>query len=45
MYALFDTAKLQLSFQRVAYDHQSAAAAIRQAGLPAFFADRLETGR
>ena len=45
MYALFDTAKLQLCFQRVAYDHQSAAAAIRLAGLPAFFADRLETGR
>lgn len=45
MYALFDTDKLHLSFQRVAYDHQSAAAAIRRAGLPAFFADRLETGR
>lgn len=45
MYALFDTDKLQLTFQRVSYDHQAAAAAIRQAGLPAFFADRLESGR
>jgi hypothetical protein len=34
-----------LSFQRVPYDWQSAAAAIRQAGLPALFADRLEQGR
>ncbi|MDO8448147.1 MAG: metallophosphoesterase family protein [Rhodoferax sp.] len=45
MYALFDTDKLQLAFQRVSYDHQAAATAIRQAGLPAFFADRLELGR
>ena len=45
MYALFDTDKLQLTFHRVAYDHQAAAAAIRRAGLPAFFADRLESGR
>jgi diadenosine tetraphosphatase ApaH/serine/threonine PP2A family protein phosphatase len=44
MYALFDLDKAQLTFQRVAYDHQAAAAAIRQAGLPAYFADRLETG-
>jgi diadenosine tetraphosphatase ApaH/serine/threonine PP2A family protein phosphatase len=44
MYALFDSDKAQLAFQRVAYDHQAAAAAIRQAGLPAYFADRLETG-
>jgi diadenosine tetraphosphatase ApaH/serine/threonine PP2A family protein phosphatase len=45
MYALFDTDKLQLTFQRVTYDHQAAAAAIRRAGLPSFFADRLEQGR
>ena len=45
MYALFDTEKLQLTFQRVSYDYQAAATAIRQAGLPAFFADRLELGR
>lgn len=45
MYALFDTDKLQLTFQRVSYDHHAAAAAIRSAGLPAFFADRLELGR
>jgi diadenosine tetraphosphatase ApaH/serine/threonine PP2A family protein phosphatase len=45
MYALFDTDTLQLTFQRVSYDHQGAAAAIRRAGLPTYFADRLETGR
>lgn len=45
MYAIFDTQRHTLAFQRVGYDHESAAAAIRSAGLPAFFADRLETGR
>ena len=45
MYAVFDTDKLQLTFHRVSYDHHAAAAAIRKAGLPAFFADRLEQGR
>lgn len=45
MYAVFDTDKLQLTFQRVSYDHQASAAAIRRAGLPDFFADRLESGR
>lgn len=45
MYALFDTEKLQLTFQRVDYDHHLAATAIRQAGLPALFADRLGQGR
>jgi diadenosine tetraphosphatase ApaH/serine/threonine PP2A family protein phosphatase len=45
MYAVFDSERLQLTFQRVAYDQQSAAAAIRRAGLPAYFADRLEVGR
>lgn len=45
MYALLDTERWQLSFHRVAYDHGAAAWSIRAAGLPAFFADRLETGR
>ncbi len=45
MYALFDAEKLQLTFQRVVYDHHAAAVAIRQAALPAYFADRLELGR
>lgn len=45
MYAVFDTEKLQLTFHRVSYDHHAAAMAIRKAGLPAFFADRLEQGR
>jgi diadenosine tetraphosphatase ApaH/serine/threonine PP2A family protein phosphatase len=45
MYAVFDTTNLRLTFQRVPYDHQAAAAAIRRAGLPDYFADRLELGR
>ncbi|NQW81220.1 MAG: metallophosphoesterase family protein [Polaromonas sp.] len=45
MYALFDPDKAQLTFQRVSYDHHAAAAAIRRAGLPAYFADRLEAGQ
>jgi diadenosine tetraphosphatase ApaH/serine/threonine PP2A family protein phosphatase len=45
MYALLDTERWQLSFHRVAYDHTAAAWAIRAAGLPDFFADRLERGR
>ena len=45
MYAVYDLAAGRLTFQRVAYDHAAAAAAIRQAGLPEFFAQRLETGR
>lgn len=45
MYAMFDTTQPKLTFHRVAYDHMSAAAAVRAAGLPAFFADRLETGQ
>jgi diadenosine tetraphosphatase ApaH/serine/threonine PP2A family protein phosphatase len=44
-YALFDTDQARLTFHRVAYDHQGAAAAIRKAGLPEFFAERLEKGR
>ncbi len=45
MYALFDSRRAQLTFHRVDYDHHAAAAAIRRAGLPDFFADRLELGR
>lgn len=45
MYAIFDTQKLLLTFHRVSYDYEAAASAIRRAGLPAYFADRLETGR
>ncbi|MFT3779330.1 MAG: metallophosphoesterase family protein [Ottowia sp.] len=45
MYALFDEAARQLTFHRVPYDVQAAAAAIRATPLPAFFADRLEAGR
>ena len=44
MYALIDTERWQLTFHRVAYDHDAAAWAIRAAGLPGFFADRLEKG-
>ena len=44
MYALFDTERARLTFHRVAYDHHSAAAAIRRAGLPDYFAARLEAG-
>ena len=45
MYALYDSEQAQLTFHRVAYDHHAAATAIRRAGLPEFFADRLEVGR
>jgi diadenosine tetraphosphatase ApaH/serine/threonine PP2A family protein phosphatase len=45
MYALFDSAAAQLTFHRVAYDHHAAANCIRRAGLPEYFAKRLEDGR
>lgn len=45
MYAIYDLTAGRLAFHRVAYDHAAAAAAIRQAGLPEYFAQRLETGR
>ena len=44
MYALFDTDRAELTFHRVVYDHLAAAADIRAAGLPAWFAERLEAG-
>lgn len=43
MYAVFDPDAAQLTFHRVPYDHAAAAAAIRRAGLPDFFAQRPET--
>lgn len=45
MYTLYDSEQSELTFHRVAYDHHAAADAIRRAGLPDFFADRLEIGR
>jgi diadenosine tetraphosphatase ApaH/serine/threonine PP2A family protein phosphatase len=45
MYALFDATQSRIAFHRVPYDHYAAAAAIRRAGLPDFFATRLEQGR
>ena len=45
MYAVYDDALGRITFHRVAYDHGAAAAAIRKAGLPEFFASRLEEGR
>ena len=45
MYAMFNSGAEQLTFHRVHYDYAAAADAIRRAGLPAFFAQRLEQGR
>ena len=45
MYALFDTDAAQLTFHRVPYDYCAAAQAVRNAGLPEYFAERLERGR
>ncbi|MDI1274587.1 metallophosphoesterase family protein [Polaromonas sp.] len=44
MYAMFDPARAELTFHRVAYDHLAAAADVRAAGLPEDFAKRLERG-
>lgn len=44
MYAIFDTARAELTFHRVAYDHLAAAADVRASGLPEVFAKRLEQG-
>ncbi len=43
-YAMFDRDAARLTFVRVPYDFHAAASAIRAAGLPAFFADRLSRG-
>lgn len=45
MYAVYDDVLGRITFHRVPYDHSAAALAIRQAGLPEFFASRLEEGR
>jgi diadenosine tetraphosphatase ApaH/serine/threonine PP2A family protein phosphatase len=45
MYAMFDSERARLTFHRVPYDYAAAARAIRVAGLPEYFAERLERGR
>ncbi|MPM74410.1 hypothetical protein SDC9_121398 [bioreactor metagenome] len=45
MYAIYDSDTATITFHRVAYDHMSAATAVRNTNaLPAHFADRLEWG-
>ena len=44
MYTVLDTGRAQMTFHRVPYDSAAAAASIRRAGLPDFFAQRLESG-
>ncbi len=44
-YSMFDTGKKEITFHRVPYDIEGAAAAIRKARLPQFFAERLFKGR
>ncbi len=44
-YSMFDTIKKEITFHRVAYDIEGAAAAIRDARLPMFFSRRLHMGR
>ncbi len=43
-YLVLDTAAERIEFIRFSYDVHTAAGKIRAAGLPAFFADRLESG-
>lgn len=45
MYALYEAQPPRITFHRVPYDVEAAAAAIRRAGLPESFAQRLEDGR
>lgn len=44
-YAIFDDAALEITYHRVPYDVEAAAAKIRAAGLPPALADRLLRGR
>ncbi len=44
-YALLDTATNEITFMRVPYDVETAAAKIREAGLPDYLAARLRKGR
>jgi diadenosine tetraphosphatase ApaH/serine/threonine PP2A family protein phosphatase len=43
-YAAYDTESLDLRYWRVPYDHEGAAAKMREAGLPSSLADRLAHG-
>jgi diadenosine tetraphosphatase ApaH/serine/threonine PP2A family protein phosphatase len=43
-YAMFDTGSAELTFHRVPYDHDTAAAKVRAAGLPQRLAQRLQDG-
>ena len=43
-YAVFDVDRAELTYHRVAYDHEGAAAKVRAAGLPATLAQRLNDG-
>lgn len=45
MYTVYDLGARKITFHRVPYNHTEAAAAIRQADMPEFFAQRLERGR
>ena len=45
MYAVYDRTLQKMTFHRVPYNHAEAAAAIRLAGLPEYFSQRLELGR
>jgi diadenosine tetraphosphatase ApaH/serine/threonine PP2A family protein phosphatase len=44
-FAIIDTTQKRLSIRRVSYDVAAAQRKIREAGLPAFLADRLAIGR
>jgi diadenosine tetraphosphatase ApaH/serine/threonine PP2A family protein phosphatase len=44
-YLMLDTTKSEITFCRVPYDAEAAAAAIRQKGLPTWLADRLLVGK
>ena len=44
-YIIYDTRSKQLTYRRIAYDHQKTAAKILDAGLPAYLANRLAKGR
>ncbi len=44
-YAILDTTKNEITYNRVPYDIEATAAKIRAAGLPEALADRLRTGR
>lgn len=44
-YSIFDTDKREITFHRVPYNVEAAAAAIRKAALPQYFAERLFYGR